>query len=257
MTPTPGRPGWRALHEQNWDGGRRSAEHAIDTGALFPFDARVVRILLAALCLALAACAGPPPAPYQVENPKPAPDRARPRFRVPQNPAVFSRSHGQTAHRPDRRLRRCSNAAIGCIGAVTALDQHQRFGTYFDVLLAGPARRRRPRAASSIGRKNCMPSSRRARSLSARARHSSDRIRDHRRRFLRRRPGHRLARQPHRGRPDRGREADLISGSETRSGPAVSRSGTPASLVRGVRSRKPFGRGNLIKAVPRSPRRWY
>ena len=55
----------------------------IDTGALFPFDARVVRIpLLAAFCLALTACAGTPPKPYQVENPKTLPVALDPNFEL-------------------------------------------------------------------------------------------------------------------------------------------------------------------------------
>ena len=50
-----------------------NAGGAIDTETHFPFDARVVRILLAVLCLILASCAGAPPQPYQVEKPQPLP----------------------------------------------------------------------------------------------------------------------------------------------------------------------------------------
>lgn len=102
----------------------------IDTGALFPFDARVVRILPAVFCLILTSCVGTPPQPYQVEKPQPLPvafDKAFEFRKVLQYflDPVAKPISGQV------------NAAVSfergyrMYGAITALDQHQRFGNYF------------------------------------------------------------------------------------------------------------------------------
>jgi len=104
---------------------------SIDTGALFPFDARVVRILPACLCLALASCAAPIPKPYQVENPKSLPVALDPDFEIRKTQEYFL----DPAARP---LTAQTDASVvferwyRLYGAVTALDQRQRFGTYFD-----------------------------------------------------------------------------------------------------------------------------
>jgi hypothetical protein len=104
---------------------------SIDTGALFPFDARVVRILLACSCLALASCAAPIPKPYQVENPKPPPVALDPDFEIRKTQEYFL----DPAAKP---LTGQTDASVvfergyRLFGAITALDQRQRFGTYFD-----------------------------------------------------------------------------------------------------------------------------
>ncbi len=90
-----------------------------------------MRISLALLCLALGGCAATPPHPYQVQNPQPLPialdpafafrktkeyflDPAAPRYTAQSDPSVvFERNYHM-------------------FGAITALDQHQRYGTYFD-----------------------------------------------------------------------------------------------------------------------------
>jgi hypothetical protein len=104
---------------------------AIDTSALIPFDARVVRNLLAVLCLALAGCAGTIPKPYQVETPKPLPVALDPDFEIRKtgqyflNPApkpLTGQVDPSVTFEPGYRM----------YGAITALDQHQRFGNYFD-----------------------------------------------------------------------------------------------------------------------------
>jgi hypothetical protein len=104
----------------------------IDTKALFPFDARVVKIpLLSALCLALCACAGTNQKPYQVENPEILPVALDPAFELRKTKQYF-------LDPAPKRLSGPINAAITfergyrLHGAVTALDQRQRFGTYFD-----------------------------------------------------------------------------------------------------------------------------
>jgi hypothetical protein len=90
-----------------------------------------VRILLAAFCLALASCAGAPPQPYQVAKPQPLPVALDKDFEF--------RKVGQYFLDPMARpLSGQVNAAVifergyRMYGAITALDQHQRFGNYFD-----------------------------------------------------------------------------------------------------------------------------
>ncbi len=99
--------------------------------ALFSFDARVVKLLLAALCLALAGCAATAPTPYQVPKPKPLPialDRdfefrkTKQYFLDPAAPRLTGQVDASVTFERAYRL----------YGAVTAFDQHQRFGTYFD-----------------------------------------------------------------------------------------------------------------------------
>ena len=109
----------------------RSAMDAIDTGALIPFDARVVRILLAVFCLALAGCAGTIPKPYQVETPKPLPVALDQDFEFRKTGQYFldpaaKPLTGQVD--PSVTFER----GYRMYGAITALDQHQRFGNYFD-----------------------------------------------------------------------------------------------------------------------------
>jgi hypothetical protein len=90
-----------------------------------------VRILLAAFCLALASCAGAPPQPYQVAKPQPLPVALDKDFEF--------RKVGQYFLDPMAKpLSGQINAAVSfergyrTYGAITALDQHQRFGNYFD-----------------------------------------------------------------------------------------------------------------------------
>ena len=103
----------------------------IDTGALIRFDARVVRILPAVFCLALAGCAETTPKPYQVETPKPLPvalDRAF-EFRKTQQYFLDPAPQALTGQ-VDASVR--FERGYRMYGAVTALDQHQRFGNYFN-----------------------------------------------------------------------------------------------------------------------------
>ena len=104
----------------------------IDTVAQFPFHARVVRILLAAFCFALSACAGAIHRPSQVENLKALPVALDPNFEIrkmqqyfldPMAKPITAQTDPSVAFEPGYRM----------YGAITALDQHQRFGTYFDV----------------------------------------------------------------------------------------------------------------------------
>jgi hypothetical protein len=103
---------------------------AIDTGALFPFDARVVRILLAVFCFVLASCAANPPKSYQVEKPQPLPvalekdfdfRKVREYFLDPLAPRLTGQVDASVRFERDYRM----------YGAITALDQHQRFGNYY------------------------------------------------------------------------------------------------------------------------------
>lgn len=103
----------------------------IDMDALFSF-ARGVRILLAAVCLAFAACAGtPPPKPYQVQNIKPLPIAPDKDFEIRKTEEYF------LDPAPKYRaslINESVNFERGyrLFGAVTALDQRQLLGTYFD-----------------------------------------------------------------------------------------------------------------------------
>ena len=104
---------------------------AIDTGALFPFDARVVRIMPAVFCLALAGCAATPPQPYQVEKPPSVPialdkdfefRKTKEYFLDPMPLRITTQTDASVAFERDYRM----------FGAITALDARARFGTYFD-----------------------------------------------------------------------------------------------------------------------------
>jgi hypothetical protein len=106
------------------------AAGAIDSGALFPFHARVVRILLAVFCLVLASCVGTPPKSHQVEKPQPLPIALDQEFEF--------RKVGQYFLDPlAPRLTGQVDASVSfergyrMYGAITALDQHQRFGNYY------------------------------------------------------------------------------------------------------------------------------
>jgi len=90
-----------------------------------------VRFSLALLCLALAGCAATPPRPDQVENPKPLPSALNPAFEFrktkeyfldPAAPRLTGQVDPSVVFERNYRM----------FGAITALDQHQRFGTYFD-----------------------------------------------------------------------------------------------------------------------------
>jgi hypothetical protein len=104
---------------------------AIDTSALFPFDARVVRILPAVFCLALAGCAATPPQPYQVEKLQSLPialdkdfefRKTKEYFLDPMPQRFTTQTDASVAFERNYRM----------FGAITALDARARFGTYFD-----------------------------------------------------------------------------------------------------------------------------
>ncbi len=90
-----------------------------------------MRILLAAFCLALPACAGALHKPSQVETPKPLPvalDRdfeirkTKQYFLDPAAKPILGQIDASVAFERGYRM----------YGAFTALDQRQRFGNYFD-----------------------------------------------------------------------------------------------------------------------------
>jgi hypothetical protein len=102
---------------------------AIDTGALISFDARVVRIPLAALCFFLASCAGTPPAPYQVEQPRPLPIALDHDFRFGKVKQYFLDPAQPLSGQVDASVR--FERSYRMYGAVTAFDQRLRFGNYY------------------------------------------------------------------------------------------------------------------------------
>ena len=104
----------------------------IDTHALFPFDAPVVRILLLApFCLTLAACAETPPKPYQVENVKPLPIALDRDFQLRKTQQYFlDPAPTQLSGQVDASV--LFERGYRLYGAVTAVDQRQRYGNYFD-----------------------------------------------------------------------------------------------------------------------------
>lgn len=88
-----------------------------------------MRVSLILFCLVLAGCAEIQPRPYQVPNPKPLPVALDPAFEFrktkeyfldPAGPRVTGKTNPAVAFERYYRL----------YGAVTALDQHMRFGTY-------------------------------------------------------------------------------------------------------------------------------
>lgn len=103
---------------------------AIDTGALFPFDAPVLKVPLTVFCLLFAGCGGVMPKPYQVERPRPLPMaldndfvfRKTKQYLLELRPKVVGQLDPAVAFERQYRL----------YGAITALDQHQRFGDYLD-----------------------------------------------------------------------------------------------------------------------------
>ena len=89
-----------------------------------------MRILLAVFCLVLASCAATPPKPYQVEKPQPLPvtlekdfdfRKVREYFLNPLAPRLTGQVDASVRFERDYRM----------YGAITALDQHQRFGNYY------------------------------------------------------------------------------------------------------------------------------
>ncbi len=106
-------------------------ERPIDTGALFPFDARVVRILLAVFCLLVAGCAStPPPRPYQVQKPRPLPVALEKDFSF----GKVSQYYLDPTAKPLTGQVDASvlfERSYRLYGAITALDQRQRFGNYY------------------------------------------------------------------------------------------------------------------------------
>lgn len=90
-----------------------------------------MRIPLAALCLILVSCAGKPALkPYQVEHPRPLPlalddafefRKVKQQFLNPDAPRITGQVDPSVRFERDYRM----------FGAITALDQRQRFGNYF------------------------------------------------------------------------------------------------------------------------------
>ncbi len=89
-----------------------------------------MRIPLAALCLLLASCAGGPPKPRQVEKPTPLPvaldqdfefRKVKQYFLDPVGPQINGQVDASVRFERDYRM----------YGAITALDQRQRFGNYY------------------------------------------------------------------------------------------------------------------------------
>ena len=90
-----------------------------------------MRNLLAAFCLVLASCAGAIHKPYQVEKPKPLPVALDSNFEFRKTGQYFL----DPAPKPITGQIDASVAferGYRMHGAITALDQHQRFGNYFD-----------------------------------------------------------------------------------------------------------------------------
>ncbi len=91
----------------------------------------IVRILLAAFALFLAGCAGAPPKPYQVAQPGSLPLAPDSAFEI--------RKLGQYFLDPAARITGQIDASVAfergyrSFGAVTALDQRQRYGNYYDL----------------------------------------------------------------------------------------------------------------------------
>ena len=90
-----------------------------------------MRIPLALYFLLLASCASPPPKPYQVEKPKPLPvalerdfefRKVKQYFLDPMARPLIGQVDASVTFERGYRM----------FGAITALDQHQRFGNYFD-----------------------------------------------------------------------------------------------------------------------------
>lgn len=89
-----------------------------------------MKLPLALLCLAIVGCATVPPAPRQVEHPQPLPVALDPDFSFrktiqyfldPTATPITGQVVAAVAFERSYRM----------FGAVTALDQHQRFGNYF------------------------------------------------------------------------------------------------------------------------------
>jgi hypothetical protein len=104
---------------------------AIDTIAVIPFDARVVKISLALFFLALVGCVETLPKPYQVPAPKPLPIALNADFAFRKTKLYFL----DPAPKPIVGLQDASiifERQYRLDGAITGLDQRQRFGDYFD-----------------------------------------------------------------------------------------------------------------------------
>ena len=159
---------------------------AIDTGALFPFDARVVRILLAVFCLALAELR---------RRHRPSHTRSRSRSRCPialDKDFEFRKTKEYFLDPMPQPLTAQINASVSfernyrMYGAITALDARaRRFGNYFDFFWR--ARRDADVQVRLEYRQEKLHAFVQAREvrLSACARPPQDRVRDHRRRLLR------------------------------------------------------------------------
>ncbi len=154
-----------------------------------------MRILLACLCLALASCSSTIPKPYQVTNLKPLPVALDPNFELLKTEEYFL---DPTA----KPLTGQTDASVAfergyrMYGAVTALDQRQRYGTYFDFFWR--ARRTadvRVRLEYRQEKLHAFVQAREVHYLHVRGHHRTEFaiIGDD---FCGRRPGHRLARQP-------------------------------------------------------------
>ena len=90
-----------------------------------------MRILLVASCLALASCAGTIHKPSQVESPKALPVALDPDFEFRKTGQYFLDPTAKpVAAQIDASV--AFERGYRMFGAITALDQRQRFGNYFD-----------------------------------------------------------------------------------------------------------------------------
>lgn len=89
-----------------------------------------MRILLALLCFALISCAGQPPKPYQVEKPRSLPVALDKNFEFRKVKQFFLDPASKPLGQVDASV--AFERGYRMFGAITGLDQHQRYGNYYD-----------------------------------------------------------------------------------------------------------------------------
>ncbi len=120
-------------HEENLTApGKCATPSEIDTLVLFPFHAAVQRLLLVLVLSGLTACRTlPPPRVVQVPSPKPLPLALDKDFAIRKTKLFLI----DPAIKPVTGVQDPSilyERSYRLFGAITAFDQHQRFGNYFD-----------------------------------------------------------------------------------------------------------------------------
>ncbi len=103
----------------------------IDTAALFPFHARVRKLPLAFLCLAILGCSSARPPIRQVEKIRSLPIALDPAFAFRKIKQYFL-DPAALAQRGPIDASVAFEKSYRFYGAVTALDQRQRYGNYYD-----------------------------------------------------------------------------------------------------------------------------